>query len=197
MPGLPLTRGAVASGPVSTAEGYDGWAPGYDEPNDLIDLEQPVVREILDRLPAGRALDAACGTGRYADVSPGMLAMARANAPGGDFREADLARLPVPSQHVDLMVDPAPDGTYRYLTNYQHATSEYLSAALPRGLQVLSCEELRHPWKDPADAPPPERVRPDHPSDIWTLKAWCPAAHQAADNGRPMLIFWHFQLAGR
>jgi hypothetical protein len=34
----------------------------YDEPNDLVDMEQPVVRAILDGWPAGIALDAACGT---------------------------------------------------------------------------------------------------------------------------------------
>ena len=43
----------VATRPVTTAQGYDAWAENYDEPNDLVDLEQPVVREILDRLPAG------------------------------------------------------------------------------------------------------------------------------------------------
>ncbi len=56
--------GGAASDPVSTAEGYDAWAPRYDEPNDLIDLEQPVIRAILDGWRP--ALDAACGTGRYA-----------------------------------------------------------------------------------------------------------------------------------
>ena len=51
--------------PVSTLEGYAAWAAGYDQPgNRLIDLEQPVVRRLLDGLPRGTALDAACGTGR-------------------------------------------------------------------------------------------------------------------------------------
>jgi 2-polyprenyl-3-methyl-5-hydroxy-6-metoxy-1,4-benzoquinol methylase len=31
----------------------------------MIDIEQPVVRRILDGLPVGTALDAACGTGRH------------------------------------------------------------------------------------------------------------------------------------
>jgi len=52
--------------PVPTTEGYRSWAEFYDQPgNQLIDLEQPIVREILDGLPRGIALDAACGTGRH------------------------------------------------------------------------------------------------------------------------------------
>jgi hypothetical protein len=50
------------------------------------------------------------------------------------------------------------------------------------------------PYQDPADAPPPERVLPAHPSDIWALRAWYPAAAAAAYNGDPMLIFWDFEL---
>ena len=60
-----LGRGVEAR-PITTREGYDQWAPFYDEPgNQLLDIEEPVVREILDSLPVGVALDAACGTGRH------------------------------------------------------------------------------------------------------------------------------------
>src|SRR6266511_2600341 len=60
-----LGDGAVVE-PISTTEGYGSWAEFYDEPgNQLIDLEQPIVWEILDGLPRGIALDAACGTGRH------------------------------------------------------------------------------------------------------------------------------------
>jgi SAM-dependent methyltransferase len=56
----------VAVHPILSTEAYASWADYYDEPgNQLIDLEQPVVREILDDLPPGVALDAACGTGRH------------------------------------------------------------------------------------------------------------------------------------
>lgn len=48
-------------------ESYAQWAPFYDEPgNDLLEVEEPVVREILDVLPVGVAPDAARATGRYA-----------------------------------------------------------------------------------------------------------------------------------
>jgi ubiquinone/menaquinone biosynthesis C-methylase UbiE len=104
--------------PTTVAEGYRAWAGFYDQPgNGLIDAEQPVVWRILDGLPRGRALDAACGTGRHAqylaslgysvigvDGSPDMLAVAKAKLPDAEFREGDLHRLPVPDQHVDVVV---------------------------------------------------------------------------------------------
>lgn len=112
-----LGAGVVAR-PISTREGYDRWAPWYDEPgNQLLDIEQPIVREILDSLPVGVALDAACGTGRHAtylaslghtvigvDSSPGMLARAREKIPQGEFHEADLHELPLADDSVDLVV---------------------------------------------------------------------------------------------
>ena len=108
----------IEARPISTREGYDRWAPSYDEPgNQLLDIEQPVVREILDRLPVGVALDAACGTGRHAahlgslghtvigvDSSPAMLSRAREKIPHGEFYEADLAGLPLADDSVDLVV---------------------------------------------------------------------------------------------
>lgn len=104
--------------PISTIEGYAGWAEVYDEAeNQLVELEQPVVREILDGLPRGVALDAACGTGRHSaylaslghtvigvDSSAAMLERAREKVPGGEFLEGDLHDLPLPDDHVDLVV---------------------------------------------------------------------------------------------
>jgi hypothetical protein len=56
----------VAARSMTTREGYALWAPTYDEPgNRPLELEQPIVRDILDGLPLGLALDAACGTGRH------------------------------------------------------------------------------------------------------------------------------------
>jgi ubiquinone/menaquinone biosynthesis C-methylase UbiE len=38
------------------------------------------------------------------DTSPEMLAVARAKIAAADFREGDLHQLPVPDQHVDVVV---------------------------------------------------------------------------------------------
>ena len=91
-PGVHVWRGDVEAG-------YRQWAGSYDEPrNGLFDIEEPVMHEILDSLPAGRAIDAACGTGRYSeylagrghtvlgvDRSPEMLAVARAGCRAASF----------------------------------------------------------------------------------------------------------------
>jgi len=104
--------------PIPTTEGYGSWAEFYDEPgNQLIDLEEPIVREILDGLPRGIALDAACGTGRHSaylaslghtvigvDSSAAMLERAREKVPDGTFHAADLHDLPLPDDHVDVVV---------------------------------------------------------------------------------------------
>lgn len=104
--------------PITTAEGYRRWAEEYDAPgNGLIDIEQPIVRGILDDIPVGIALDVACGTGRHTeylvelghrviaiDGSPEMLEQARIKVPQAEFREADLHHLPLPDDHVDVVV---------------------------------------------------------------------------------------------
>jgi SAM-dependent methyltransferase len=104
--------------PITTDEAYEEWAPYYDEPgNQMIEIEEPVVRAILDALPVGVALDAACGTGRHSayldsighrvigvDSSTQMLARARERVPAGQFHEGDLHDLPLGEDSVDVVV---------------------------------------------------------------------------------------------
>ncbi len=101
-----------------TPAAYRRWSATYDEPrNGLFDSDEPVMHEILDRLPTGTVLDAACGTGRYAahlaarghrvlgvDSSREMLDRARARVPDGTFLRGDLHRLPVADGAVDAVV---------------------------------------------------------------------------------------------
>jgi ubiquinone/menaquinone biosynthesis C-methylase UbiE len=98
--------------------GYDLWAAGYDEPgNPVIEMEEPAVSSLLEGVPAGRALDAACGTGRHArrlvdlghevigiDLSPAMLALAADKVPEADFHEGDLTAIAAASDEFDLVV---------------------------------------------------------------------------------------------
>ena len=98
--------------------GYGEWAQGYDRPdNPVLLAEEPIVREILDAVPIGTALDAACGTGRWAehlaslghavtgfDATPEMLAVARTKVPAGHFELADLTAIPLPPEAFDLVV---------------------------------------------------------------------------------------------
>jgi SAM-dependent methyltransferase len=101
-----------------TLTGYRQWAATYDVPrNSLFDCDEPTMHQIIDALPPGDALDAACGTGRYAeylagrghrvvgvDSSPDMLDRARARVPYGEFLLGDLYQLPLPDSSVDLVV---------------------------------------------------------------------------------------------
>jgi len=99
-------------------EGYGRWAASYDaSPNPLIDVEQPIVHAMIDAVPRGVALDAACGTGRHTrqlatcghrivgvDASAAMLELARRAVPGAELRIGDLGSLPADSASVDLVV---------------------------------------------------------------------------------------------
>jgi SAM-dependent methyltransferase len=135
--------------PISAVDGYRAWAPVYDEPgNGLIDLEEPVVHEIVDALPAGVALDAACGTGRHArhlaglghtvtgvDSSPDMLAIARRKVPGARFLQADLHRLPLPDGAVDLVVCAL---ALTHVPDLRRALAELARVMRPGGHLVVS-----------------------------------------------------------
>ncbi|MCW2766347.1 MAG: Methyltransferase type 11 [Nocardioides sp.] len=249
---------------IDTAEGYDGWAPSYDQPRNLmLEREQVMVHRILDTLPVGLALDVACGTARHAahlarlghrvigvDASPGMLAVARAKLPEAEFHQADWHALPVPDDHVDTVVcglalthvrDMTPvfaefarvlrplghlvvsdsrglmdgarlypmvfedrDGNPGFMRAWVHPTSEYLQAALPRGLRVLGCEEYAGD-RDLVDASGTELIDDEpvrrwtareEPADIYQLHPWAPVATNANFRGKPSCIVWHFQREG-
>lgn len=88
--------------------GYHRWATTYDRPLRLFPLEEPIMRALVDSLPPGSALDAACGTGRYAtylaerghdvigiDRSADTLEIARQKLPSAMFRQGELTALPL------------------------------------------------------------------------------------------------------
>lgn len=97
--------------------GYAASAPLYDgTSNPLIDIEQPIVERLLADVPSGRALDAACGTGRHAkhlatkhetfgvDASPEMLAVAREVVPAATFETGDLESLRADDDRFEVVV---------------------------------------------------------------------------------------------
>lgn len=128
--------------------GYQTWAPIYDGPNPAILVEAPVVHEMLSHLDVGRALDAACGTGRHAghlaalgfetvgvDATAAMLDVARTSFPDVDFREGRLEALPVDDTSFDvvtsaLAVCHAPD--------LDPVFAEFARVLKPGGTLILS-----------------------------------------------------------
>jgi SAM-dependent methyltransferase len=132
-----------------TFTGYRSWAATYDEPrNTIFDFDEPVVYEILDAFPRGSALDAACGTGRFAhylaarghqvvgvDSSPEMLARARERVPAAEFRLGDLCELPLGDDEVDLIVCAL---ALSHLPALEPAMAEFSRVLRPGGHLVIS-----------------------------------------------------------
>ena len=132
-----------------SAEGYALLAETYDTtPNPLIDLDHRILQPLLDRYAPGRALDAACGTGRWAaylaqrghlvkgvDESPEMLAIARAKAPRVEFVQGDLRSLPVPATSMDLVVCSL---ALTYLPNLDGVFAEFARVLREGGAAVIS-----------------------------------------------------------
>ena len=134
--------------------GYDAWAQRYDEPgNPIIALERSAVWSMLEPLPPGRALDAACGTGRHAqrlcelghdvvgvDTSPEMLARAAANAPSAAFIRADLREVPAADARFDLVICGL---ALSHLDDIAPALRELARVLRPGGRMVIS---VLHPF---------------------------------------------------
>ncbi|MFL6144193.1 MAG: class I SAM-dependent methyltransferase [Labedaea sp.] len=140
-PEIPLTG-------YDVPEGYTRWADRYDGPNPAIAREQPIVHGILAGLAPGRALDAACGTGRHAarlvelghqvvgvDATPAMLALARRKVPGADFRRGQLETLPVQDDSVDLVTCAL---ALTHVAELGPVMAEFARVLRPGGQAVLS-----------------------------------------------------------
>lgn len=107
---LPITEHDVAAG-------YTKWAPAYDAGgNPAILTEEAEMLRRFASLPAGRVLDAACGTGRHCehlsrlghevtgvDPTDAMLAVARGRVPGATFVPGRLEALPVDDASFDAV----------------------------------------------------------------------------------------------
>jgi ubiquinone/menaquinone biosynthesis C-methylase UbiE len=113
-----LLGGRIASISYDVEDGYSLWAPRYDTmDNPVLGAEAPIVEQLIGSMPAGVALDAACGTGRHAaslqslgwkvigvDTTTAMLDLARKKVPSADFRQGRLEALPVDQDSVELVV---------------------------------------------------------------------------------------------
>jgi ubiquinone/menaquinone biosynthesis C-methylase UbiE len=134
---------------LDTATGYAAWASTYDsKPNFILAAEEPVVENLLARIPPGSALDAACGTGRYTgklirhghevvgvDQSPEMLAQAAAKVPQAQFRVGDVTQLPIPNASVDLVLCAL---ALSHLPDVGEAIAEFRRVLRPAGRLIVT-----------------------------------------------------------
>jgi malonyl-CoA O-methyltransferase len=121
-------------------EGYDRWAPHYDDyDNAVIALEQPVVRALLGPVAGLRVVDVGCGTGRHALD----MAAAGATVTGVDFSSGMLGVL-------RDKIGPREAGAGPALEIVEHDISTGLPFADASFDLALSCLTLEH--LEPLDA---------------------------------------------
>jgi SAM-dependent methyltransferase len=171
-----LADAAVEVHRADTVSGYPLWSATYDQPNSAFDIDEPVVKEIIGSLPVGVALDAACGTGRYAqflaerghrvigvDNSPDMLARARTRVPQGEFRPGDLHQLPIGDAEVDLVVCAL---ALTHVSTLTPVIAEFARVLRPGGHLVISdmhyeqVAQRRRPTRTDEWLSPPDRGLP-------------------------------------
>ena len=154
---------------VGAVRGYAALAEGYDgADNPLIETEAGPVRRLLDDLPRGRVLDAACGTGRHAaylvglghdvtgvDASRPMLERAATKAPEARFVQGDLEALPIASNSHDAVVCSL---ALTHLAGLQGAMAELARVVRPEGDVILS--DI-HPFAAPTGAHVAVDVEPE------------------------------------
>jgi ubiquinone/menaquinone biosynthesis C-methylase UbiE len=146
---------AEATPEFDPKDGYTLWSDSYDEPgNPIVALEEAVVHDLIRSVLAGRALDAACGTGRHAahlvelghqvlgvDLTPEMLARARERVPAAEFQTGDLRRLPADDASFDLIVCGL---ALAHLPELDSAVREMARVLAPGGRLIVS---VLHPFQ--------------------------------------------------
>lgn len=143
---------------VGVEAGYTIWADTFDRPAEEADpieqLEQPVMRRLMDAFPEGPVLDAACGTGRHTaylleigrtdvvgtDAVEAMLEKARKKLPAVDFRVADLSALPFDDASFSAVVCGL---AFSHIKDLHPASSELARVLRPGGRLAVSAP---HPF---------------------------------------------------
>jgi ubiquinone/menaquinone biosynthesis C-methylase UbiE len=134
---------------VDITTGYSRWSAVYDQPgNPVVEHEQPAVWGLLDSLPGGPVLDAACGTGRHlchllaggrqvvgVDSTLAMLDRARVKAPGVGLLRGDLTAIPVGSCSMAGAVCAL---ALEHLSDLSPAYAELYRVVAPGGWVVTS-----------------------------------------------------------
>ncbi len=129
------------STPISTY--YEHLAPSYDQHRFgntygqfIHAQEQAILRELLPRVPVGRSLDLACGTGRLLDFadtgldsSPAMLAEAQKKHPDKTLVCGDALALPFEPQSFEQV------HSFHFLMHLQPEQAQQVLREVGRVLQ--------------------------------------------------------------
>lgn len=143
---------------MSIQQAYNQWASSYDnDRNRTRDLDQQVMRELLQGQHYQAILELGCGTGKNTqffstigtavvalDFSSGMLEQARSkiNAQHVQFQQADLTKAwPVARAYFDLVVTNL---VLEHVADLDHFFAQASQALRPNGQLLIS--EL-HPFR--------------------------------------------------
>jgi malonyl-CoA O-methyltransferase len=137
---------------LGIVEGYDRWAPTYDEENNpLIALEENITLDLIGNVRNKRVLDVGCGTGRYCellakrgakvvgiDPSSKMLEFAKRKVTPDCKFELRLGRIEntdLPDSHFDVVVCAL---TVGHLLELEPAIKEVSRIIKTKGRLVVS-----------------------------------------------------------
>jgi len=134
--------------------GYKAWSKTYDSiPNLLIEVEEPVIKELLYKIKPCRVLDAACGMGRYSkvlfdlghdvvgvDISSDMLKHAKSKIPKVKFIQGNLTDLPFENDSFDLVICAL---ALSHVSSFDEVINE-LSRVVCNGGRIILSDI--HPW---------------------------------------------------
>ncbi len=148
---------------VSAAEGYECWAPIYDNaPNPLLAREERHLSPLLTNLRNKSVLDLACGTGRWLerlvtqgcasgvgiDRSVAMLRVAgRKTAIRGRLAKGDCENLPLPSASFDLALCSFAVGHIRDLGSMAYELGRVTRAGADVFVSDLHCDAYARGWR--------------------------------------------------
>jgi ubiquinone/menaquinone biosynthesis C-methylase UbiE len=148
---------------VSVEEGYERWAPTYDDtPNPLLNLEERKLAALLPDMTGKRFLDLGCGTGRWlqklsaqsaglgvgVDFSMAMLGVARGKAAlRGRLARADCLRLPFRASVFSLVICSFALGHIRRLEAMLHELARVAIAGADVFVTDLHPETYARGWR--------------------------------------------------
>ncbi|WP_405420814.1 class I SAM-dependent methyltransferase [Streptomyces erythrochromogenes] len=152
----------------SAAEVFDALGERYEELFGQVPGQIEALEWLTDRLPAGaRVLDVGSGTGRPTaetlaragcdvtgiDVSPAMVALARARVPGARFEEADVRTYTPPAGGFDavcsffpllVMDQPEVAAALDRMASWTAPGGYFVMATVPGDIRGLDIEWMGH-----------------------------------------------------